>query len=73
MRLDGKSVVDDTMESDKSLLMEIMELNERIDELKSKDDAEDLSRELAGVVSQLVRLVILIYIIQIVSTTESIE
>ena len=43
------------MDSDKNLLMEIMELNERIDELQSKDDADSLSQELAGVISLLVR------------------
>jgi len=55
LRLHGKSVSDDTMDSDKNLLMEIMELNERMDELQSKDDADSLSQELAGVISLLVR------------------
>lgn len=43
------------MDSDKNLLMEIMEFNERIDELQSKDGAEKLSQELAGEISHLVQ------------------
>jgi HSCB C-terminal oligomerisation domain len=58
LRLHGISVNDDTMESDKNLLMEIMEFNERIDELRSKDDAEKLSEELAGEINGLIRYAI---------------
>lgn len=48
------------MDTDKNLLMEIMELNEKIDELQSKDNAESLSQELTRVISHLVRYTLIV-------------